>query len=122
MARNLCTSYCCHTHVTLADLVGKPIEFRAVGGDPPVLGTRWDCPECGTAYFAFWRNAEWSHHYNDWGPGYVIDLSYYESYNDEHRYDGEGNVTGLDSPWCVVTNDDKWQWAWGDPASFNEDD
>lgn len=84
MSRNLCTSSCCENVVRLPDLRGKPIEFRQYANDPPKIGTRWDCPSCGKAYFAIWRDAEWSYQSNNWIRGFVIDLSYYESFNDEH--------------------------------------
>lgn len=66
---------------------GKPIEFRRYGKEPPHIGTRWDCPECQTAYFVIWRDAIWSSYGSGYCRGFVLDLSYYESFNDEHAYD-----------------------------------
>lgn len=56
MASNLARSGCCGNVVRLADLRGRPIEFRRSGPYAPQIGTRWDCPACDTAYFAFWRS------------------------------------------------------------------
>jgi hypothetical protein len=77
MARNLCTSSCCGNVVRLSDLRGKPIEFRRYDANPPVLGTRWNCPSCNTAYFACWKE----------GTKFAIDLFFYESFDNEHDYD-----------------------------------
>jgi len=77
MARNLCKSKCCNTVVRLSDLRGKPIEFRRFRHEPSVIGTKWLCPECHTAYFVIWRDAIYGYR------GFVLDLSYYESFNDE---------------------------------------
>jgi hypothetical protein len=82
MSRNLCTSKCCGNIVRLSDLRGKSIEFRRHGSYPPKIGTRWDCPTCGTAYFVIWWNAVYD--YRSIASGFVLDLAYYESYNDEH--------------------------------------
>lgn len=114
MARNLCTSKCCGNIVRLSDLRDKPIEFRQIGNEPPDIGTRWDCPSCGTAYFAFWRSPKWSDIYQNWASGFVIDLSYYESYNDEHSYDKDGNIINLDKPELLCLGDaEDQQWVWG---------
>lgn len=100
VSRNLCTSSCCDNTVRLSDLRGKPIEFRRYGKEPPLLGTRWDCPACGTAYFAIWRGAEFRNHNHHWG-NFVIDLSYYESFDDEH-----GDLpAGLDNPAYLCLDD-----------------
>lgn len=92
MSRNLCTSSCCNNIVRLGDLRGKPIEFRRYGDSPPVLGTRWDCPTCGTAYFAWWNEAPWYKDKMEYG-NFVIDLSYYATFNDEPDYEGEMDLT-----------------------------
>lgn len=62
MSRNLTSSSCCGHIVRLADLRGKPIEFRRYGQYAPEIGTRWDCPTCKTPYFAIWRQGDeyWS--------------------------------------------------------------
>lgn len=99
MARNLCTSSCCDNTVRLSDLRGKPIEFRRYGNSPPQIGTRWDCPSCKTAYFVIWRDAEWDFHSRDFARGFVLDLSYYESFNDEH------SDCNLDSPAYLCLDD-----------------
>jgi hypothetical protein len=79
----------------------------------PNIGTRWDCPTCGTAYFAFWRDAKWDNRLNEWGSGFVIDLSYYESFNDEHYIDEKGNIEGLDDPAYLCLDDaGDVQWVW----------
>lgn len=56
MTTNLMTDKCCGIQVKLEDLVGKPIEFRRCGRYAPQIGTRWDCPKCGTAYFVLWTH------------------------------------------------------------------
>lgn len=92
MSRNLTTSKCCGNIVRLSDLRGKPIEFRRYGKYAPHIGTRWDCPTCKTVYFAWWRDAIYDGNYDPRSgnePKFVIDLAYYESFNDEHDYDGE---------------------------------
>ena len=83
MSRNLCRSTCCGNTVRLSDLRGKPIEFRRYAKEPPNIGTRWDCPDCGTAYFVIWRDGVWGDP-PGWKRGFVLDLSYYESFDDEH--------------------------------------
>lgn len=153
MSRNLATSTCVDcdntTPVRLTDLIGEPIEFRALGNSPPEMGTKWNCPQCDRAYFVIWRPAQWDHNktvteenwdeiqqdphmsqlmgqfdsYEDfkkhygvpmnansgaeyWSAGFVLDLSYYESYNDEPGSDPDerrGLVTG-----DMTT----WQWVW----------
>lgn len=103
MSRNLCTSSCCGNTVRLSDLRGRAIEFRRYHTEPPHIGTRWDCPTCKTAYFAIWRDAEYS-----WNPGdrmrlsrgFVIDLSYYESFNDE-----PGDTLEMDNPRHLCVDD-----------------
>ena len=78
---------------------GKPIEFRRYGPYPPHIGTRWDCPTCKTVYFAWWRDAEYVYGRSEI-PKFVIDLSYYESFNDEHDADlvEMARVLGAESP------------------------
>lgn len=62
MSREMTTSSCCSYTVTLSDLRGKPVEFRKYRQYRPVIGVRWDCPECGTSYFASYkeRDSYWS--------------------------------------------------------------
>lgn len=107
MSRNLCTDRCAkcdHGPVTLADLSGAPIEFRGYGPYVPVIGARWDCPECGTAYFAHYRTrgncvgCSIAGVYPPDHPGtWEIDLSYWSTYNDESDDDlrGEGEARYL---------------------------
>jgi len=167
MSRNLCSSFCVecgHGPVRLSDLRGKPIEFRRYYSSAPELGCRWDCPNCGTAYFAIWRineefwsreslaNGQWkdpvyrlpdgSTHPNTEAGRFAIentfsfggvqqttatntgcftiDLSYYETYNDEPIYDDEGSKdairSGIEAPRHLCTdNAEDVQWDWGSP-------
>lgn len=78
MSRNLLSSSCCGNIVRLADLRGQPIEFRRYGSEPVAIGTKWICPSCQTAYFSIWRGG-----YDEPIPKFVIDLSYYDTFNDE---------------------------------------
>lgn len=98
MSRNLCRSHCCDNTVRLSDMRGKPIEFRRYGSYAPHIGCRWDCPTCGTAYFAWWRDGD---AYPS-PPSFVIDLAYYESFNDEHDVDENkmAELLGLDRTTC----------------------
>lgn len=102
MSRNLCRSTCCDNTVRLSDLRGKPIEFRRYFKEPPNIGTRWDCPTCSTAYFAIWRDAEYGFLTNGIQllRGFVIDLSYYESFNDE-----PGQKKEIDNPRHLCVDD-----------------
>jgi hypothetical protein len=64
MASNLCSSFCveCGRKPLLAELSGKPVEFRRTGRYAPAMGVRWDCPDCETAYFVYYRQKDnfWS--------------------------------------------------------------
>lgn len=174
MSRNLCTSYCVecgHGPVRLSDLRGKPIEFRRYGDYSPAIGCRWDCPDCGTAYFAIWRDKDefWSRESLDNGQWkdpefvlpdgrvfpnheagkfavdrtytlggvertevhntgcFIIDLSYYETYNDEPIYDDEDGSkrdairSGAEPPWHLCTDDaENVQWVWGSPREGSD--
>ena len=82
MSRNLCTSYCCNNLVKLSDLRGKPIEFRRYYDEPVVIGTKWICPTCQNAYFVWWRDAT-TDPQQGVIRGFVLDLSYYDSFDDE---------------------------------------
>ena len=105
MSRNLCCSTCCDNIIRLSDLRGKPIEFRRYSKEPPEIGTRWDCPSCNIAYFAIWRDAEYGYVNGrmERTRGFVIDLSYYESFNDE-----PGEILEMDDPrhLCVDNAED----------------
>lgn len=93
MSRNLCADRCVecgHGPVAIADLSGKPIEFRGYGKYVPVIGARWDCPSCGVVYFAHYRTrgncvgCSIAHIYPpDFAGMWEIDLSYYSTYDDE---------------------------------------
>lgn len=102
MSRNLTTSTCydCGKHTfRLEDMRGKPIEFRSYSEKDAVhIGCKCACPECGTVYFLWWRDAKWSDRDHRWGSGFVIDTSYYESFNDEHGYDEEAMRVELGLP------------------------
>lgn len=82
MSRNLCVSKCCENIVTLSDIRGKPIEFRRYA-KAINIGTKWACPTCETNYFVIWRDQSWDPLNFQMG-NFVLDLSYYESFNDEH--------------------------------------
>ena len=116
MSRNLCTSYCCDNLVRLSDLRGKPIEFRRYYSEPVVIGTKWVCPTCQTAYFAWWRDAIKSDR-GDTIRGFVIDLSYYDSFDDELP------TTAVDRPWylCLENAEDN-QEVWGRSKSEMSED
>ncbi len=106
MSRNRSQSGCCKNIIHLSDLRGKPIEFRQYSEkQPPVLGTRWDCPTCGTAYFAWWEGAKWEGGWGgrggNWGR-FNIDTSYYETFNDEPLYEGQ-EYSG--KPWFLCEDD-----------------
>ena len=105
MSRNLLSSSCCENIVRLSDLRGKPIEFRRYGSfgrEPVVLGTKWTCPSCRTAYFARWHSAVWQGGYDEPTPKFTIDLSYYETFDDEPAREP------VAEPWhlCLVDAED----------------
>ncbi len=101
MSRNLASSSCveCGYVVRLSDLRDKPIEFRRYFTERPVLGCRFDCA-CGEVYFAIWRG--------EWDSQFVIDLSYYATYNDEKPFDPGVNdaiLAGQEPPWHLCLDD-----------------
>lgn len=85
----------------LHDLAGKPVELRAIGKYVPVLGTRFDCPRCQTAYFACYRTrGDCADCYDEYSEQtWEVDLSYWASYNDEPDED----MQGLGAPRGLVT-------------------
>lgn len=93
MSRNLCSDCCVECGegpVKIADLSGSPIEFRGYGKYVPVIGARWDCPNCKAVYFAAWRTRGQcigcsiaGVYPPDYAGLWEIDLSYYATYNDE---------------------------------------
>lgn len=108
MSRNLTTSSCCGNILRLSDLRGKPIEFRKYYKYAPRIGTKWTCPTCSTVYFAIWRSYDKYSGEADEAGRFVIDLSYYESYNDEHH-----EHIDVDNPAYLCTdNAEENQWIW----------
>lgn len=141
MSRNLCRDTCfCDYQFTIADFVGKPIEFRQYGRYSPCLGCKLICPQCGKVFFGYIRYGDhyWdepkkafekrnfdgigtipNRHYGKFARKvkcgsretyehlgyYQIDLSYYETYNDE----GEGIDT--DKP-AYLTQEDNLLTRW----------
>jgi len=107
VSRNLCSDKCVqcgHGPVTIADLVGKPVEFRGYHNYVPKIGVRWDCPNCHTAYFAAYHTrgdcvgCRIARVYPpDFTGTWEIDLSFWATYNDECYDDlrGEGNPAWL---------------------------
>lgn len=81
MARDLFTSSCCGNIVRLADLRGQPIEFRRYCSEPVAIGTKWVCPSCKTAYFAWWNDAVWRGGYDEPTPKFAINLCYYATFS-----------------------------------------
>ena len=148
MSRNLGTSKCpnCGYKFTIDDLRGKPIEFRRYSKFTPKMGCRLDC-KCGEVYFSYlhYEHTYWSREAllsGDWenkekypefagkfaaegfmGPYntgcFTIDLSYYDSYNDEK---GDGD---MENPWHLCEDkaeDVEWVWDKGtDHDSDSED-
>lgn len=170
MSRNLGKSSCVECNygpVRITDLAGKPLEFRRYAKFRPEMGVHWDCPDCGTAYFAyirmydkFWAQdqlttGEWKQDYITLPNGtleknkhkgkfayeartleflrkpgdpatttmqtgcFVIDLSYYESFNDEPLYDRddtglkEAIRDGSSPPYHLCTDGaEDVQWVW----------
>jgi len=62
MSRNLCKDKCCGNYVRLADLIGKPLEFRKYYDYRPVPGVKWTCPICNRVYFIHLRTG-----HTNWG-------------------------------------------------------
>jgi len=62
MSRNLCKDQCCGHRIGLADLAGKPIEFRKYYDYSPHPGVKWLCPICNRAYFVWIRTG-----HTNWG-------------------------------------------------------
>lgn len=105
MARNLCRSSCCDVVAHLGDMRGKPVEFRRYADGQVFIGVRWNCPRCDTAYFLFWRDTSDDAYGQPYRPRFTLDLSYYESFNDEH---GDPDHVG-----CLCLDDaEDIQWVW----------
>lgn len=111
MSRNLSADHCVlcgYGPVTIADVAGKPVELRSMGRYVPKIGVRWDCPRCGTAYFAHWRTRGdcigchiSSVYPDDFQGTWEVDLSYWSTYNDEPDWDDMFGET--DTPRGLVT-------------------
>lgn len=135
----------CGYTVRLSDLRDKPIEFRKYGPYAPQIGCKFIC-ECGEVYFAIWRHKDgfwdseslkdgsWKTDVRDAGKFateytnhkgevvveqtgcFVIDLSYYATYNDEKHCDSEAEKlinNGTDEPWHLCEdNAEEVQWIW----------
>lgn len=77
MSRNLCKDQCCGKRVGLADLIGKPLEFRKYCDYRPTPGVKWTCPTCNRTYFIHIRTG-----FTNWGDlkdqfeNDVIDFGY----------------------------------------------
>ena len=56
MSRNLCKDQCCGNKIKLADLVGKPLEFRKYYDYRPTPGVKWRCPKCERVFFIHIRS------------------------------------------------------------------
>jgi hypothetical protein len=63
-SRNLCKDQCCGQRLRLADLVGKPLEFRKYYDYAPRPGVKWTCPICNRTYFVWIRTG-----HTHWGDG-----------------------------------------------------
>lgn len=53
MSRNFCKDECCGHKLGLADLIGKPLEFRKYYDYAPHAGVKWTCPTCNRVYFVW---------------------------------------------------------------------
>jgi hypothetical protein len=146
VSRNLATSTCvtegCPRSgqpVRLTDLIGKPLEARRHGPYAPTVGVRYDCPGCGTAYFAWVRHYDtfWSRPYDADKPVnaaghsnleqgrfvtpdrreqtgcFVVDLSYWSTFNDE-CYDEDERAGRIEGPPAHTLDGDAAdvQWVW----------
>ena len=142
MSRNLCKDQCCGVKIKLADLVGKPLEFRKYYDYAPTPGVKWQCPECKRFFFVqirtghdYWgvdqeHRGRFDKDVLDYPNGqsfkndqkgkfakrttdhkgqeyvadlgyYQLDMSFYESYNDE------GDGTDTDDPAYICKKDDE---------------
>lgn len=128
MSRNLGTDCCVRCGfgpVVIADLAGQPIEFRGYGKYVPVIGARWDCPECASAYFAAYRTrgdcvgCSIARVYPpDYAGTWEIDLSWWSSYDDEIG-DEPGERIGLAEPaWLVERGREEQRFSLSEPPSM----
>lgn len=84
MSRNLLATRCADcdkASITIQNLIGKKLEFRQYYEEVACPGVPWTCPNCHTKYFVMIERyySEYEHIWK-----LRLDLSYYESYNDEH--------------------------------------
>ena len=96
MSRNLGQSSCCNTVARLSDMRGKPVEFRRYNNGMVHIGVKWACPECGTLYFLSWHDRTYQAERGRYVSRFALDLSYYESFNDEPGEPGEVRHLCLD--------------------------
>lgn len=125
--------------VRLTEIIGKPLEARRYGPYAPEFGVRYECPGCGTVYFtilrrrdSFWSDPEDAdaetdaagHRNRERGRFvtadrreqtgcFVIDLSYWSTFNDECY--GEDALAGrIDGPPAFTLDGDAAdaQWVW----------
>lgn len=99
MSRNLLQSSCCGNILRLVDLRGQAIQFRRYTKEPVVIGCKWTCPTCHTNYFARWQDVVWTGGYDEETPKFAIDLSYYETFNDECAR------SPVEDPWYLCLDD-----------------
>lgn len=110
VSRNLGTDRCAECNwgpFGIADIAGRPVEFRGYGKYVPKIGVRVDCPRCGTAYFAAYRtrgDCVGCHVAGVYPPDeagtWEIDLSYWATYNDEPDNDDMEGVG--EARWLVT--------------------
>jgi hypothetical protein len=99
MSRNICEDTCsCGYQFGIPDFVGKPIEFRQYSNDAPVAGVKLPCPTCDIVYFGWYYYRE-PNELNDYKGRYNIDLSFYESFNDE------GSGENVENPAYLCVSD-----------------
>lgn len=107
---------------TRADLSGRPIEFRSYGPYVPVIGARWDCPKCGSAYFAAYRTrgncigcSIAGVYLPDFHGTWEIDLSWWSSYDDERDDEEDARIGAAAPGWLVVHGREEQRFMIGGP-------
>ena len=86
-------------HCSISPFEGATNRVPALAKDPVVIGTKWTCPTCSTNYFACWNSAVWQGGIDEPTPKFAIDLSYYETFNDEPAR------APVDEPWHLCLDD-----------------
>lgn len=83
MSRNLVQDYCpaCEHTVVVEELAGCKIELRQYHHEPVRALVKYKCPTCSLKLLV------WLDSFDS-----IIDLSYYESFNDEPNSEGDPNV------------------------------